>query len=204
MSNCALASVETRAHIASATWKEVVWLGRERERGRAEREREKVSFFFLLLCSLCEERRSSKNEPKRKKQEEEKSISYRREHVRVRHDQPEVDVDGGHDPGLELELAELDGLDLVEAQDQGLEFGRLARCGLVGGCWFVLFVCFGFGWCESVGALFSRSIARSLDRSIARSLDRTLFGGGTRVGPSRRLVVWRFLFVEVEKTKATV
>ena len=57
-------------------------------------------------------------------------LSYRREHIGVRHDQPQVDVDGRHDPGLELEVTELDRLDLVEAQDEGLELGGLARGGL--------------------------------------------------------------------------
>ena len=56
--------------------------------------------------------------------------SYRREHVGVRNDQPQVDVDGRHDPGLELEVAEFHGLDLVEAQHERLEVGGLARGGL--------------------------------------------------------------------------
>jgi hypothetical protein len=43
------------------------------------------------------------------------------EHVGVGHDHPEVDVDGAHDAGLELELAKLDSLDLVQAQDEGVD-----------------------------------------------------------------------------------
>ena len=45
----------------------------------------------------------------------------RGEHVGVGHDHPEVDVDGAHDAGLELELAELDSLDLVQAEDEGVD-----------------------------------------------------------------------------------
>ena len=52
---------------------------------------------------------------------------HRREHVRVRHDQPQVDVHGGHDARLQLEAAELDCLDIVESEDERLELGGLAR-----------------------------------------------------------------------------
>jgi hypothetical protein len=58
------------------------------------------------------------------------SFSHRREHVGIRHDQPQVDVDGRHDPGFQLELPELHGLDLVEAEDESLELGGLPRGGL--------------------------------------------------------------------------
>lgn len=42
------------------------------------------------------------------------------EEGRVRDDEAEVDVDGGGDARLELEAAELDGLDLVQLRDDGL------------------------------------------------------------------------------------
>lgn len=42
------------------------------------------------------------------------------EERRIRDDEAEVDVDGGKDAGFELELAELDGGDVVELEDQRL------------------------------------------------------------------------------------
>lgn len=83
------------------------------------------------------------------------------EHVRVRDDDPQVDVDWTHETALELELAELDRLNLVQAHDEGVD-PILVDDGHLGELWKVV-VCVCVCVKESWAGRYEAGVCRSCE-----------------------------------------